>query len=44
LQGDINFHIDQKIFHLQVHQLFNFPMETAHWVEALSDSKFIIIR
>ncbi len=44
LQGDINFHIDQKKIHLKEKQLFNFPKETAHWVEAVSDSKFLIIR
>ena len=44
LEGDINFHIDQKKFHLKTQQHFNFPKETPHWVEALSDSKFIIIR
>lgn len=44
LEGNINFHIDQKEFHLKTQQHFSFPKETPHWVEALSDSKFLIIR
>jgi quercetin dioxygenase-like cupin family protein len=44
LEGDVDFYIDQKKFHLKTQQHFNFPKETLHWVEALSDSKFIIIR
>lgn len=44
LQGDILFHIDGKSFHLRAQQHFSFPKETAHWVKANENSKFLIIR
>lgn len=44
LEGDIDFHIDQKKYRLTKNQFFNFPKEEPHWVESNMDSKFLIIR
>ncbi len=44
LEGSIRFHIDGNSYLLKRHQLFNFPKNTPHWVEAKRDSKFLIIR
>ncbi len=44
LEGEINFHINSEIFNLKTHQDFKFPKETTHWVEAVENSKFLIIR
>jgi quercetin dioxygenase-like cupin family protein len=44
LEGEIIFHINSEIFHLKKHQDFKFPKETPHWVEAVENSKFLIIR
>jgi quercetin dioxygenase-like cupin family protein len=44
LEGDIVFHIDDKSFQLSEYQLFCFPKETVHWVQAIENSKFIIVR
>ncbi len=44
LEGEIKFHINSGVFHLKTHQDFKFPKETPHWVKALENSKFLIIR
>ncbi len=44
LEGEIQFHINSKLFNLKTHQSFKFPKETPHWVEAVENSKFLIIR
>jgi quercetin dioxygenase-like cupin family protein len=44
LEGAIDFHINNERFHLKKHQHFDFPRATAHRVEALENSKFLIIR
>ncbi len=44
LEGEIQFHINSEIFHLKTYQDFKFPKETKHWVEAIENSKFLIIR
>ena len=44
LEGDIFFHINEETFHLKAQQHFSFPKETAHWVKANENSKFLIVR
>ncbi|WP_298930875.1 hypothetical protein [uncultured Allomuricauda sp.] len=44
LEGDINFHIQGRTFHITEQQDFSFPKEIAHWVKANENSKFLIIR
>ena len=44
LEGSIEFHIKGEVFQLKKHQNFAFPKASPHWVEALENSKFLIIR
>lgn len=44
LEGDIDFHIQGRTFHITEQQHFSFPKEIAHWVKANENSKFLIIR
>lgn len=44
LEGEINFHINSEVYNIKTHQDFKFPKETPHWVEAVENSKFLIIR
>jgi quercetin dioxygenase-like cupin family protein len=44
LEGRILFHIQGNTYELQSLEHFHFPGLTAHFVNALEDSKFIIIR
>ncbi|WP_282055355.1 cupin domain-containing protein [Maribacter luteus] len=44
LQGEIVFHINGENFRLKEQQYFNFPKEQKHWVEAVVDSKFLVVR
>ncbi|WP_190811472.1 cupin domain-containing protein [Flagellimonas sp. S3867] len=44
LEGDIDFHINQKKYNLATYQHFNFPADEEHWVKANENSKFLIIR
>ena len=44
LEGEIVFHINGETFQLAKHQHFNFPKEIKHWVQAIENSKFLIIR
>lgn len=44
LEGSIEFHINVMTYTLKTHQHFNFPKETVHSVQAMENSKFLIIR
>lgn len=44
LEGKILFHINGQEFELNKHQVFRFPREEEHWVKAIENSKFLIIR
>ena len=44
LQGELIFHVKNEEYKLSSQQLFQFEKEEPHWVEALQDSKFLIIR
>jgi quercetin dioxygenase-like cupin family protein len=44
LEGEISFFINDASYTLKPHQVFNFPKEKEHWVEAVENSKFLIIR
>jgi quercetin dioxygenase-like cupin family protein len=44
LQGQIIFYIEGNPINLTEQQELSFPKHTEHWVEAMEDSKFLIIR
>ena len=44
LSGKIGFHSEEESFHLEPHQILNFPKEMIHWVEAFENSEFLLIR
>ena len=44
LQGKIVFYIEDNPINLMELQEFSFPKHTEHWVEALENSKFLILR
>lgn len=44
LEGALEFHIGQRVYHLKKHQHFSFPKDILHWVKANENSKFLIIR
>lgn len=44
LEGAISFFINDSEYKLIKHQIFNFPKNEEHWVEAIESSKFLIIR
>ena len=44
LEGSISFFINRIEYKLNKHQLFQFPKDVEHWVEAHENSKFLIIR
>ena len=44
LEGTIIFYITNKEYKLNKHQIFNFPKDEEHWVKAIKNSKFLIIR
>ena len=44
LEGEVYFGIDNQVFNLVPLQLFEFKADTKHYVKALTDSKFLIIR
>jgi len=44
IEGTIDFYINGTSYHLETNQFFDFEKEKEHWVEAKSDSKFLIIR
>lgn len=44
LEGDILFFINSKEYKLSKYQVFSFPKNEDHWVKAIENSKFLIIR
>lgn len=44
LEGAIVFHINNKDYELALQEHFSFPKEIKHWVEARTNTKFLIIR
>lgn len=44
LEGSITFFINGLGYKLNKHQIFNFPKNKEHWVEANENAKFLIIR
>lgn len=44
LEGEISFFINNAEYKLLKHQVFNFPKNEEHWVEAKKNSRFLIIR
>lgn len=44
LEGDILFHVDEKLYQLTKQRSFHFPKETKQWVKAKENSKFLVIR
>ena len=44
LEGKISFHINDETIELEPQQLLNFSKQTTHWVKALENSKFIVIK
>ena len=44
LEGDIIFYINGENFEIKKQQHFSFPKEVKHWVKAIENSKFLIIR
>ena len=44
LEGEISFFINNSEYKLLKHQIFNFPKEEEHWVKAIQNSIFLIIR
>jgi len=44
LEGEIIFHINNEAYSLTPYQSFAFPKKTPHWVMAVKNSKFVLIR
>jgi quercetin dioxygenase-like cupin family protein len=44
LEGRIEFYIDEVHYELQPQETLQFAADTEHWVKALKNSKFLIIR
>lgn len=44
LEGEISFFINNKVYKLSKYQVFGFPKNEDHWVEAIENSKFLIVR
>lgn len=44
LEGEIDFHIGKQVVNLTQQQHFSFSKEVEHWLRAIEDSKFLIIR
>ena len=44
LEGALDFHIQGRIYALEILEDFSFPKEVPHWVEARENSRFLIIR
>lgn len=44
LEGEVVFHINNRSFSIGRQQHFSFPKEEPHWVSAVQNSKFLIIR
>ncbi len=44
LEGEITFYINNKAYSLKQHDVFDFPKDDEHWVEATANAKFLVIR
>jgi len=44
LEGEVSFFINDSEYRLLKHQVFKFPKDVEHWVEAHQNSIFLIIR
>ena len=44
LEGEIYFGINNEIYNLTAQQVFEFEADTKHFVKALTNTKFLIIR
>ncbi len=44
LEGAVSFHINNTMYPITTNQIFNFPKDEEHWVEAIENSKFIVVR
>ena len=44
LEGEITFHINEKEYVITKHNHFQFEKEVKHWVKAIKNSKFLIIK
>ena len=44
LEGKISFYISGQEFPLQKHQVFQFPKDEEHYLTALENSKFLLIK
>ena len=44
LEGEVYFGIDNEIFPLEKYQIFSFKAMQKHYVKALTNTKFLIIR
>lgn len=44
LEGCVSFFINKNEYQILKHQVFKFPKNEEHWVKAIENSKFLIIR
>ena len=44
LEGEIYFGVNNEIYHLSAQQVFDFQANAKHFVKALTNAKFLIIR
>ncbi len=44
LECEIDFQINSEVYTIKTHQDFKFPKDVPHWVKAVENSKFLIIR
>lgn len=44
MEGKVRFHIMEEVYTLSKYQHLNFKKDQSHWVEALENAKFLIIR
>ena len=44
LEGEIYFGVNNEVYNLSAHQVFDFEADVKHFVKALTNTKFLIIR
>ena len=44
LEGEVYFGVNNEVFHLTAQQVFDFQANAKHFVKALTNAKFLIIR
>lgn len=44
LEGEIDFNINNEVYHLTAYQVLDFEANTKHYVKAHTNSRFLIIR